>query len=63
MLTTEHIPPALSLHEAGADFVYLPRLHSAAQVARILKLGLEEGSDHARTEEVERLSARKEDLA
>jgi Kef-type K+ transport system membrane component KefB len=63
MLTTEHIPQALSFYEAGADFVYLPRLHSAPEIARILKVGLVEGFDQARTAEVERLLARHEVLA
>jgi Kef-type K+ transport system membrane component KefB len=63
MLTTEHIPQALHLYEAGADFVYIPRLHSAPEIARILKVGLEQGFDGVRTAEIERLSARREVLA
>jgi hypothetical protein len=63
MLTTEHIPQALSFYQAGADFVYLPRLHSAPQIARILKQGLEEGFDKIRAEEIEHLSQRREVLA
>jgi len=63
MLTTEHIPQALQFYELGADFVYLPRLHSAPDIARILKAGLREGFDEARRAEIERLSARKEVLA
>ena len=63
MLTTEHIPQALSFYEAGADFVYIPRLHSAAQIASVLKLGLAEGFVQARAAEIERLSARREVLA
>jgi len=63
MLTTEHIPQALTFYEAGADFVYIPRLHSAPEIARILKAGLEDGFEKARTGEIERLSARREVLA
>jgi Kef-type K+ transport system membrane component KefB len=63
MLTTEHIPQALLFYEAGADFVYIPRLHSAPEIARILKVGLQEGFDRARAAEIERLSARREVLA
>ena len=62
MLTTEHIPQALHFYEAGADFVYIPRIHSAAEIARILKTGLVEGFEAARTGEIERLSARREVL-
>ena len=63
MLTTEHIPHALELYAAGADFVYIPRLHSAAEIARILREGLAGGFEAARAREVERLSSRKEVLA
>jgi hypothetical protein len=63
MLTTEHIPQALSFYEAGADIVYLPRLHSAPQIARILQQGLEEGFEKIRADEIEHLSQRREVLA
>jgi 2-methylisocitrate lyase-like PEP mutase family enzyme len=63
MLTTEHIPHALELYAAGADFVYIPRLHSASEIARILSDGLAGGFETARAAEVERLSSRKEVLA
>jgi Kef-type K+ transport system membrane component KefB len=63
MLTTEHIPQALSFYEAGADFVYIPRLHSAPEIARVLKSGLDDGFETARAGEIERLTARREVLA
>jgi Kef-type K+ transport system membrane component KefB len=63
VVSTEHIPHALELYAAGADFVYLPRLHSAHQIALILKQGLDGGFDAARASEIETLSARKEVLA
>jgi Kef-type K+ transport system membrane component KefB len=63
MLTTEHIPHALELYAAGADFVYIPRLHSAPEIARILREGLSGGFEAARAAEVERLSYRNEVLA
>ena len=63
MLTTEHIPHALQLYAAGADFVYIPRLHSAQQIAQLLKQGLDEGFDAARAAEIEVLSTRREILA
>jgi Kef-type K+ transport system membrane component KefB len=62
MLTTEHIPQALHFYEAGAEFVYIPRLHSALQIARILKEGLADGFESARTLEIEQLSHRREVL-
>jgi Kef-type K+ transport system membrane component KefB len=63
MLATEHIPHALQLYAAGADFVYIPRLHSAQQIAQLLKQGLDEGFDAARAAEIEVLSTRREILA
>jgi Kef-type K+ transport system membrane component KefB len=63
MLTTDHIPQALEFYESGADIVYIPRLHSAPQIARILKKGLEVGFEDIRAAEIERLSARREVLA
>ena len=63
MLTTEHIPQALQFYEAGADFVYIPRLHSAPQIATVLKVGLEVGFDGARAAEIARLTVRREILA
>ena len=63
VVSTEHIPHALELYAAGADFVYLPRLHSAHQIALILKQGLAEGFDAARAAQIALLSARKEVLA
>ena len=63
VLTTEHIPQALHFYEAGADFVYVPRLHSAPMLAEALKKGLADGFDSARAEQVEHLSHRHEVLA
>jgi len=63
MLTTEHIPQALHFYESGADFVYIPRLHSAPMIAGILKEGLVDGFDDARITEITRLKQRREVLA
>ena len=63
VVTSEHIPQALRFYEAGADFVYIPRLHSAPQMANILKKGLAAGFDGFRAAEIEHLSQRHEVLA
>jgi Kef-type K+ transport system membrane component KefB len=63
VLTTEHIPQALHFYEAGADFVYIPRLQSAPALARILKQGLSDGFQAVREAEIEHLSNRHEVLA
>jgi Kef-type K+ transport system membrane component KefB len=63
VLTTEHIPHALHLYEEGADFVFIPRLYSAAACARILRKGLAGGFAEIRSQAVEHLSQRQEVLA
>jgi voltage-gated potassium channel Kch len=63
VLATEHIPQALHFYQAGADFVYIPRLHSALEIAKILKHGLNGGFEAAREAEIKHLSQRREVLA
>jgi Kef-type K+ transport system membrane component KefB len=63
VLTTEHIPQALHFYEAGADFVYIPRLHSAPMLAQILKQGLSKGFQGTRETEIAHLKNRNEVLA
>jgi hypothetical protein len=63
VLTTEHIPQALHFYESGADFVYIPRLHSAPMLAAILKEGLGDGFRAVREVEIVRLTNRHEVLA
>jgi hypothetical protein len=63
VLTSEHIPQALHFYEAGADFVYVPRLHSAPMLALILKQGLSEGFQATRETEIAHLKNRHEVLA
>jgi Kef-type K+ transport system membrane component KefB len=63
VLTTEHIPQALKFYEAGADFVFIPRLYSAAAVARILRKGLKDGFQEVRQQAIGHLSHRQEVLA
>jgi voltage-gated potassium channel Kch len=63
VLTTEHIPQALRFYEEGADFVFVPRLYSAAACARILRKGLNGGFEDVRSQAIEHLSRRQEVLA
>ena len=63
VLTTEHIPQALHFYEEGADFVFIPRLYSAAACARILRKGLGNGFAEVRSQAIEHLSQRQEVLA
>ena len=63
VLTTEHIPQALKFYEDGADFVFIPRLYSAAACARILRKGLIDGFEDVRSQAIGHLSKRQEVLA
>ena len=63
IVTTEHIPDALALYEAGADFVYVPRLHSAGDLARAIQRGHRGDLHRVREEAIEELTARHEVLA
>jgi Kef-type K+ transport system membrane component KefB len=63
VLTSDHIPQALHFYEEGADFVFLPRLYSAAACARILRKGLNGGFEEVRSQAIEHLSHRQEVLA
>ncbi len=63
VLTTDHIPQALHFYEEGADFVFIPRLYSAAACARILRKGTLEGFEEVRSQAIGHLSKRQEVLA
>ena len=63
VLTTDHIPQALHFYEEGADFVFIPRLYSAAACARILRKGLADGFEEVRSQAIGHLSKRQEVLA
>ena len=63
VLTTEHIPQALKFYEEGADFVFIPRLYSAAACARILRKGATDGFEDVRSQAIGHLSKRQEVLA
>jgi Kef-type K+ transport system membrane component KefB len=62
VVTANRAASALALYEAGADFVFVSRLHSAAQMAAILVQGLEEGFGALRQEQIEHMRRRNEVL-
>ena len=62
VVTASRTPAALELYGAGADYVFVPRLHSAAQMAEVLTAGLERGFESLRAEEIVRLGRRNEVL-
>ncbi len=63
VLTTDHIPQALHFYEEGADFVFIPRLYSAAACARILRKGLKDGFIEVKQQAIGHLKQRQEVLA
>jgi Kef-type K+ transport system membrane component KefB len=62
VVTATRTAAALALYEAGADFVFVPRLHSAAQMASILERGLAEGFTALRDTEIAHMRRRNEVL-
>jgi len=62
VVTASRAAGALQLYEAGADFVFVPRLHSAAQMASILEQGLAHGFEAMRADALSQLRVRDEVL-
>jgi len=62
VVTANRAAAALELYDAGADFVLVPRLQSAAQMAKILEEGLAEGFERLRAEQIAHISQRDEVL-
>lgn len=62
IVTANRAASALELYEAGADYVFVPRLHSAAEMAEVVEEGLEDGFERLRTEQIEKLGRRHEVL-
>jgi len=62
IVTASRTASALELYQAGADYVFMPGLQSAAQMASILAEGLEHGFAGLRAEQIERLRRRNEVL-
>jgi voltage-gated potassium channel Kch len=63
VVSSDTLTGALALYEAGADFVYVPRLHSAYRMVEVLRAGIEEGLQLVRQDELASLRARREILA
>ena len=62
VVTANRAASALGLYEAGADFVFVPRLHSATQMAAILEQGLADGFDSLRDDQIAHMRLRNEVL-
>jgi voltage-gated potassium channel Kch len=62
VVTANRAASALELYDAGADFVFVSRLHSAAQMASILEQGLASGFAALRAEQIAHIRRRDEVL-
>ena len=62
VVTANRVASALALYEAGADFVFVAHLHSAAQMASILEQGLARGFEALRAAQIEQIRRRDEVL-
>ena len=60
VVTAESTPKALELYSEGADYVFIPRLESARDLARIIEDSLENGFDVAREQHLAMLKQRNE---
>jgi Kef-type K+ transport system membrane component KefB len=63
IVTADSPQKALHLYNRGADFVFIPRMHSSSQAAQIIESGLREGLDNVRAEQIAHLKMRDEVLA
>ena len=62
VVTANRAASALELYDAGADFVFVSRLHSAAQMAEILEEGIADGFASLRADEIASIRKRDEVL-
>jgi len=62
VVTANRAAAALTLYEEGADYVFVPRLHAASQMAGVIAHGLAHGFAQLRAEQIERLRRRREVL-
>jgi len=63
IVTADGPQKALALYERGADFVFIPRMHSSVQMAQSIESGMRYGFDRIRDEEIAHLRMRDEVLA
>jgi voltage-gated potassium channel Kch len=63
IVTANRPGSALALYDAGADFVFVSRLHSAVQMAEILERALDADFERVRDEHIAQIRRRREVLA
>ncbi len=63
IVTADSPRAAIDLYDRGADFVFIPRIHSSSEVARVIENGLSDGFEKLRDEQLAHLRTRDEVLA
>lgn len=63
IVTADSPQSALDFYDLGADFVFIPRIHSSAEVAQVIETGLRSDLEDVRTEQMNQLKMRDEVLA
>jgi hypothetical protein len=63
IVASDTIPGALELYSKGADFVFVPRIHSDHFMAEVIESAFENDLRHLQVREIARLKSRKEVLA
>jgi Kef-type K+ transport system membrane component KefB/voltage-gated potassium channel Kch len=63
IVTADSPRAAIDLYDRGADFVFIPRIHSSSEVARVIENGLNDGFEKLRDEQLAHLRTRDEVLA
>lgn len=63
IVTADSPRAAIDLYDRGADFVFIPRIHSSSEVARVIEDGLSDGFEKVRDEQLAHLRSRDEVLA
>lgn len=62
IVTASNLQVALALYESGADFVFIPRIHSAKFIAQLIAESLTQSLARFREEEIAHLAERREVL-
>lgn len=63
IVTADSPRAAIGLYNRGADFVFIPRMHSSSEVAKVIENGLSDGFEKLRAEQLAHLRTRDEILA
>jgi len=63
IVTADSPRAAIDLYDGGADFVFIPRMHSSSEVAKVIENGVSDGFEKLREDQLAHLRTRDEILA